>query len=204
MRKKLAVKPSDYFEALCLSGEDADRLSQSGQYDEAARAYLALIRRMEKSNFIDSYILSKCVLGLLLNCVLQEDYLSAHEIITSEDDSYYGIGVALLETGDLSENDRIIYFQICALLHALSVDDLEEAAEHVDELCSIVCEWVRAKNPAFLGHAVQNWRQLLIELHGQKLPAKKVKSLQSFYSEKLPRTSKDFKFLSPSKWEDSF
>ena len=68
------------FEDYCIQGDRADDLYKKKDFDKAEKEYHTMLKTMHGSGEIDSYIVSKITLGLLLTYIKKEEYDKAFEI----------------------------------------------------------------------------------------------------------------------------
>jgi hypothetical protein len=159
------------FEALCRSGESADRLCGEGRHAEAEQAYLELFKRIRDGEEIDSFLVAKVTLGLILTRLRAGKLQAAFDVWTQDPgESLLGLGVQFIEDGQVSAHDALVYDLVCAYFHSLSGEDPEGAAEAVLYYMTRVCAYAERRDSRLLPLVVVNWRQYLRELHGEHAP----------------------------------
>ncbi len=167
------------YKEFCVTGMKADALYNDSRYREAQAMYQRLLRDVERSGNLDSFLVSKITLGLLLTHVRMGQFQEAVAIWTANlDESLYGIGIYGLEHAQCSVHDLICYDFVCAYLHSLTASDKQEAAKAVNQYMSRVCEQLQETGETeYLKTAVSNWKQHLNEIFGSRLPMDVASSL---------------------------
>lgn len=162
------------FKFICTEGQKADHLYQEGRYREAQRCYLDLIGKIEETDQVDSYLVSKITLGLMLTHIKSGDFARAFSIWNSHiDSSLFGIGIYGLENAQTNIEDMICYDFICAYLHSVSDAPKYEAGAAVNVYMSRVCEHgFETKNTELVRKAINNWKQHLNEIFQGTIPHK--------------------------------
>ena len=166
------------FKIVCTEGEKADQLYKAGRFREAQRAYLDLIGKIEETEHVDSYLVAKITLGLMLTHIKSGDLQRAFSIWNSHiDSSLFGIGIYGLENAQTNVDDMICYDFVCAYLHSVSESPKYECASAINTYMSRVCEHGFELNDSELVRkAINNWKLHLSEVfkgsipHGYALP----------------------------------
>jgi hypothetical protein len=194
------------FAEQCALGEQADALLAAGRHADARAAYESLSAKIEESKRVDSFIVSKVALGLLLTRIEQGDLQGAHSLWLSslEDDRGHGvlgIGIHGLETGQTSVHDLMVYFLISAYMHSLSSDP-KAALVGVNDFMKRVMQYAFEEDPELLPLALNNWRLHLKEVfNGEEVPARASHlwmEAQLRYGKKVPEAP--IAFPKPSRW----
>ncbi|MCM2282506.1 MAG: hypothetical protein NDI61_11750 [Bdellovibrionaceae bacterium] len=167
------------FQKFCKVGQEADALFHLGRYREAHVGYARLLQEIENSRLVDSYLLSKITLGLLMTHIKLGEYPQAFAIWNSTaEDSLFGLGIYGLEHAQTSVQDMICYDFVCAFLHSLSAGDKDDAATAVNQYMSRICEhFFDLSDEPMLRLAISNWKQHLKEIFGSSLPHASAKPL---------------------------
>ena len=154
------------FDRHCAAGERADALLASGDLDAARAAYDDLLDDIRASGTVDSFVMAKLTLGVLLLELERGDIGAAHGVwISRLDDSLYGLGIYALERGHTSVHDLIAYLMVSAFLHSRSLGDREAAADAVHDLMGRVTRYAAEEDSSLLTIALSNWRRHLDEVH---------------------------------------
>jgi len=195
---------TDLVEKLCILGNEANKLFASGFYKDATKKYLEIITRLEQAEKVDSYIVSKSVLGLLMTAIKAQDFEKAVEIWTThQEDSVYAVGIYGLENAQTSVHDMFIYDFICAYLHSLSENTARESAKAINLYMSRVCEHAfELKDQNLIRLALSNWKQHLREVFAHSIPHEMAATLIKYekkFGEVVPLSAIDFPKL--SKWQ---
>lgn len=159
------------FDELCKEGDAADALLNEQRFPEAERAYQNVLAQAKDSGVLDSFIVSKVALGLLMCMLGQSRDAEAHALWTKElKDGPLGMGIWGLENGQTSTHDLIVYFLVSAYLHSLSTDP-ESALSSVDDLMHRVSGYALEDDNSFLPILINNWNRHLEEIfEGQDIP----------------------------------
>lgn len=167
------------FKKFCTAGQEADRYFQEGRYREAHAGYARLLHEIETSRLVDSYLLSKITLGLLMSHIKLGEYPKAFVIWNSNlEDSLFGLGIYGLEHAQTSVHDMICYDFVCAFLHSLSDGDKDDSAAAVNQYMSRICEHLfDSGDEKTLRQAISNWKQHLKEIFPSSLPHHAAKPL---------------------------
>lgn len=188
-------------EKLCDIGNEANKLFASGFYKEAEKKYLEIIALIRKSKKMDSYIVSKSVLGLLLTAIKSQNFDRAITIwVKHSADSIFAVGISGLENAQTSVHDMLVYDFICAYLHSVSVNKAQSSAKAVNLYMSRVCEHaIGAGDKNTMRLALSNWKQHLREVFEQSIPHGSAAELIKFekkFGEAAPLSAIDFPKLS--------
>lgn len=190
---------------LCLRGNQADALYNEGRYREALVAYTRLLKEMEKSGTVDSYLVAKATLAVLLTQIRLGQLQEAVSVWTAQmEDSLFGIGIYGIEHAQTTVHDLICYDFICAYLHTVTAANKDEASEAVNQYMSRICEYlIEQDEKEMLRLALSNWKQHLNEIHGSRPPLAFVKPLieieKAFFGE--PVRLQSIGFPQPADWE---
>jgi hypothetical protein len=160
------------FKFICNEGQKADHLYEEGRYREAQKAYLALVGKIEETDHVDSYLVSKITLGLMLTHIKSGDLQRAFSIWNSHiDSSLFGIGIYGLENAQTNIEDMICYDFLCAYLHSISDAPKYECASAINTYMSRVCEYgFEQKDSEMLKGAINNWKLHLNEVFKGTIP----------------------------------
>jgi len=191
-------------EKLCHIGNEANKLYTSGFFSEAERKYFEILSSLEQSKKIDSYIVSKAVLGLLLTSIKSQNFERAITLWTNHgENSIFAVGISGLENAQTSVHDMFIYDFICAYLHSVSVNKPGESAKAVNLYMSRVCQHAfEIKDQKMIRLALSNWKQHLREVFDRPVPHDYAAELIRFekkYGEVVPLMTIDFPKL--TSWE---
>ncbi len=196
-------------EKLCEIGNEANKLFASGFYKEAEKKYLEIITKLEKSKQMDSYIVSKSVLGLLITAVKSQNFeRAAHIWVNHSADSVFSIGIAGLENAQTSVHDMLVYDFVCAYLHTVTDSKPQHAAKAVNLYLSRVCEHaLELKDEKLMKLALSNWKQHLREIYSSSLPhgvATELIRFEKKFGKVVSLSTIDFPKLSNWKKPDDF
>lgn len=190
---------------LCTRGNQADVLYKEGRYREALNAYGRLIKEMEKSGTVDSYLVAKATLAILLTQIRLGQLQEAVSVWTAQmEDSLFGIGIYGIEHAQTTVHDLICYDFVCAYLHTVTASDKDEAAGAVNQYMSRICEFlVEQDDKQMLRLALSNWKQHLNEIYGSRPPLAAVQSLidleRALFASPVPLQAIGFPL--PADWE---
>lgn len=139
--------------ALAALGQRADRLLTLGQLALAEVLYGVINNVLYAHGQAHAYLFSKLSLGFMLLRARQGNAQAAYEIWMKEPpDMPFGVGVELLEQGQVSPRDYAIYRLVCAWLYALGPTP-EVALERMDETMDQICRQAPAElQAAILDH----------------------------------------------------
>lgn len=152
------------FEELCKQGDAADALLAQKDYVQAQSAYEDILDAAIESGVLDSFIVSKIALGLLLSLLGQKRDGAAHELWTKDiEDGPMGMGIWGLENGQTSTHDLIVYFLASSYLHSLSTD-ADGALTGVNDLMGRVSGYAQEEDESMLPLVVHNWNLHLAEI----------------------------------------
>jgi hypothetical protein len=170
------------FEAICSKGQKADRLYSQGRFNEAQKAYTALLGEMEHASQIDSYLIGKVTLGVILCHIKTGQLQKAITVWNSTlEDSLFGIGIYGLENAQTSLPDMLTYDFVCAYLHSVADATPDESGHAVTQYMSRVCEHaIEAGNRDLCRMALNNWKQHLREIFTTSIPFAFAKPLIEF------------------------
>jgi hypothetical protein len=192
---------------LCEMGDAADRLYLEGDYEGAEDAYMRLLRQMKSRPSIDSYLMAKLTLGMMLTLIRAGKIQDAFNIWTASLDnesSLFGVGVHGLENGQVSVKDTVLYDFVCSYFHSLSGGDPKEAVEAMNFYMNRICDFAKDKCPELLPVAVANWTIQLQNIFEGPAPAEYLEDYK-YWSRLLGREPKtaegtDVIFPEPSRW----
>jgi hypothetical protein len=193
---------------LCELGEAADQLYLGGDYEGAEDAYMRVLRKMKNQSTIDSYLMSKLTLGMMLTLICSGKIQDAFNIWTAsieKESSLFGIGIHGLENGQVSVKDTMLYDFICAYFHSLSGGDPKEAAEALNFYMNRICDYAKDNDPELLPTALSNW---ILQIHNifEGPPPKTQLEDYEYWAKELGKTETqpDVQFPEPSKWVPEF
>jgi len=191
-----------FFRELCAAGDVADQKLLPSYPKTALAEYKKIFQKMMDSKEVDSFVIAKLTLGMMIAEIKLKNYKGAFDIWTAGEDSMLCVGIRMIENAALSENDTILYLQIEAFLNSLSAGDKPQAARNVNSFAEKVCLYCEEKNRPMLAGAVQNWRKHLNEVFENNIPPEYLTKLAAFEA-RLPGTpaASEFRMLAPSKWE---
>lgn len=160
------------FKFVCTEGQKADQLYKEGRYREAQRSYLDLIGKIEETDQVDSYLLAKITLGLMLTHIKSGEVQKAFSIWNSHiDSSLFGIGIYGLENAQTNIDDMICYDFVCAYLHSVSESPKYECASAINTYMSRVCEHgFEQSDSELVRKAINNWKLHLAEVFKGSIP----------------------------------
>ncbi|MCK5682636.1 hypothetical protein KAJ27_00885 [bacterium] len=187
------------FNELCKLGNEADSAYNKGNLSPAFENYNQILGTMLEIGDIDSFLVSKGTLGILLSFIMAKQLKEANQIWTTDQDSLYWIGIDGLENGQVSINDTILYMQVCAYLNAHSEGKSEKRADKVSSLYYRICQFtdhVFADKKAVM---ITNWFLLLKGIFPEKIPEKYNDMIDSIECDDVSE-SECVVFLEPSKW----
>ena len=152
-------------------GTAADRLLLEKDYATAQAQYYGLLGDIQESKTVDSFLVGKAVLGLLLTKIGQKDSLGAGEIWQSSmnDGTIIGIGINSLEQGQCNTRDAIIYLMASANLYSwCETTDISATQRTIDSMMVDVLGFAVKKHRSWIPKILSNWRIHLSNLHGDK------------------------------------
>lgn len=196
-------------EKLCDIGNEANKLFASGFYKEAEKKYLEIMATLNSSKKMDSYIVSKSVLGLLITAIKSQNFERASHIwVNHSAESFFAVGIAGLENAQTSVHDMLVYDFICAYLHSLSANKPQHAAISVNLYMSRVCEHaLELKDQNLMKLALSNWKQHLREIFDSSLPhgiATELIKFERKFGKVVPLSTIDFPKLTAWQKPDDF
>ncbi len=196
-------------EKLCGIGNEANKLFTSGFYKEAEKKYGEILSLLQKSKKMDTYIVSKSVLGLLLASIKSQNFERAITIwVKHSANSIFAVGISGLENAQTSVHDMLVYDFACAYLHSLSAGKPQSSAKAVNLYMSRVCEHaLELKDQKMMKLALSNWKQHLREIFDHSLPHGAAQELIKFekkFGEVVPLATIDFPKLSVWQRPDDF
>ena len=170
------------FDSICTRGEKADQLYSQGRYAEALKGYTGLLNDMENDSQIDSYLIGKVTLGVILTHIKMGQLQKAITVWNSTlEDSLFGIGIYGLESAQSTLHDILTYDFICAYLHSVADATPDESGHAVTQYMSRVCEHaMEAGNRDLCRMALNNWKQHLREIFKTSIPFAYAKPLIDF------------------------
>jgi hypothetical protein len=188
------------FEEQCRLGEQADALVGKGELEAGEKVFTELLGRVLEDKKLDSFIMAKLVLGLLLCLLRQARVQDAFEIWKSslDDGTPIGIGVYALEQGQTSVHDLMVYFFLSGFLHSMSTD-AEAAVPAVNDLMARICNYGFEEDEKVLPVALNNWRLHLLELgDGKELASPERRDMLERYGREVEEGP--LMFPGPSRW----
>ncbi len=196
-------------EKLCDVGNEANKLFASGFYKEAEKKFLEIMTTLERSKKMDSYIVSKSVLGLLVTAVKSQSFERATNIwVNHSAESFFAVGISGLENAQTSVHDMLVYDFICAYLHTLTAAKPQHAAKAVNLYLSRICEHaLEMKDQGLMKMALSNWKQHLREIFDSSLPhgiATELIKFERKFGKVVPLATIDFPKLSSWQKPDDF
>ncbi len=192
----------ELFKKLCRKGETADRKLLSEDPKRAYEEYEEILEKMLELKEVDTFLMSKTVLSMMLALIRLETYAEAHALWAAGEDDIRSIGIKSIEDGGVSESDTILYLQISAFLHSLSSGTKKQIVTAIDDTCKQVCEYLLEQDPKMLPSAIRNWRLHLMEVYDGPIPEQSQKQLLSFEKKvKSKDESSSLRFLEPSEWK---
>ncbi len=188
----------------CEIGQQADEALRAGRTKEALLAYQGIIKKVEDSGELDSYLLAKVTLGALRAHTKLANFKEAIEIWNADiEESLWGIGIYALENAQTRIEDLIVYDMICAFLHTMIDGSREQATKAVNLYLSRVCEYAEeTAEKALMVQALANWKAHLKEIHQGTIPQSAAMELIHFeraFGETVKSRQIDFPL--PSPWE---
>jgi len=191
------------FEDYCIQGDRADDLYKKKDFDKAEKEYHAMLKTMHGSGEIDSYIVSKITLGLLLTYIKKGEYDKAFEIWNSDPESnIFGIGVmGLGETFQVSMNDSMVYYFVYTFLYTLLDEEPSERADRIAEIMIMIINYAKDNDENILPQAISNWKQFLTSVFDVFIPQQYTDQITEIETE-LGATYPliDIDFPNPSEW----
>lgn len=188
------------FKELCKLGNEADLEYSKGRIEEAFESYNQIIGTMLEVGSIDSFLLSKATLGILLSFIMVKQIDEAMKIWTFGQESLYWIGIDGLENGQVSVRDTILYMQICAYLHSHSEDPAEVKAQKTSEIYMRISKFIEFEMPDWKNIMLSNWKLLLYNMFEGKIPDDHIARMSRFTTGEI-ELKKSVVFLQPSPWE---
>lgn len=144
-------------------GEEADRLYEEGLYDEARKNYQEIINLVIESRAVDVFVISKCVLGLMISMLKEDSLEEAFKIWGSKPDSTLGIGIYGLENGQVNGYDAALYAMVSGVFYAIAAGDPRRNSEQVDACMKAACSFYQKnEHQKELELAVNNWKRCLL------------------------------------------
>jgi hypothetical protein len=153
---------------------------------------------------IDTYLMAKATLGVMLAYVQLGEFQEAHSIWTCGDESHWRIGTLSIDEGALSVSDTILYMQLTAFLHSLSAGDKGQATVAVNTVCNTLCNYYQENEPDLLSEMLNQWRLYLGEIYEKKVPPEAQQELRTFSAQAgvKPSGYGKLKFIRfPESWE---
>ncbi len=200
---------NEIIEKFCRMGDEANKLFSSGFYKDAEKKFAEIISKLEAEKKIDSYLISKSVLGLLISAIKNQEFEKALEIWNNHpEDSIYAVGIYGLENAQTSVHDMFIYDFICAYLHSLSHNKPKNSAHAINLYMSRICQHAsHLKDQKMMRLALSNWKQHLKEVFAQSIPHELAAPLIKFekkYGEVVALMAIDFPKLAAWEKPDDF
>jgi len=167
---------------LCRRGEQSNEWLKQGRFREAQGHLLKILKELDGVERLDSFILAKTTLALLLTHIKLGEFQKAFSLWNSQSqESIAGLGIYALEHAQTGIEDLICYDFACAYLHSLSAEERITSARAVNQYMSRICEHYRdSENHEGLLLALSNWKQHLREIFGLSLPHDIAKPLIEF------------------------
>lgn len=149
---------------------------------ECRNFYLANFQKyLEESQELDGYLLEKLALSMMLNYIMANQSGEAMMIWNPDEsvepESWTGFlaqGAGLIESQPcLSDNDMMLYFQICTFLHSsnrVAGRSPEEKAEAVDRQMGVAFEHYFNQGYPRLPTVMASWLYLLRKIFDQSPP----------------------------------
>ena len=169
----------------CRQGEKADSLYINGKFDKAEKEYHSLLKEMHGSGTIDTFVVSKITLGLLLTYIKKEEFSKAFEIWTSDPEkNIFGIGImGLGETFQVALHDTMVYYAACAYMYTLIEDEPKNIAEEIAALMESIISYAREKEPEMLPQIISNWKSHLRDIFNIFIPTEYTKPISAIEKE---------------------
>jgi hypothetical protein len=163
---------NELIQKLCSKGDEAHKLFSSGFYKNAEKKFYEILKEIEHEKKVDSYVVSKAVLGLLLSSIKLQNFEKALEIWNNHaEDSVYAIGIYGLENAQTAVHDMFVYDFVCAYLHSLSHNTPKNSAQAINLYMSRICQHAtQAKDQKLMRLAISNWKQHLREVFPHSIP----------------------------------
>ena len=196
-------------EKFCLTGNDGNKLFMSGFYKDADKKFSEILTSLEKEKKVDSYLISKSILGLLISAIKSQNFSKALEIwVNHSEDSIYAVGIYGLENAQTSVQDMFLYDFLCAYLHSISHAKPKNSAHAINLYMSRVCAHAaEANDKKMMRLALSNWKQHLREVFPESIPHELASPLIKFekkFGEAVTLMAIDFPRLSDWKKPDDF
>ncbi len=188
------------FDELCKLGNEADIEFRKGKLEPAFEKYNQILGTMLEIGEIDSFLVSKGTLGILLSLIMSKQLVEAHRIWGTDQDSLYWIGIDGLENGQVSVHDTILYMQICAYLNAHSNEKIEKKADLVSSIYHRICKFSNFELSDWKPVMVKNWNLLLKGIFQNKIPEKYCDMIDSIECDEILENN-SVVFLKSSLWE---
>ena len=192
------------FDDFCSDGNEADALLLQQQFAPAQAAYYDLLERAHAASVLDSFLLAKATLSLLLTHVRAEDIAGAHKLWTAPEGSLLGQGIHFLETGQTSVDDLMLYFLISAHLQSFGTDR-QAALSGVQDQISRVARYAQQEAPALLPTVIGNWRahlEQIFEMPLAQVPPEACRAHKEFAASVGPlNIPAELSFPRPSPWQ---
>jgi len=188
----------------CEMGQKADEALKGGRTKEALLAYQNIIKKVEDSGELDSYLLAKVTLGALRAHTKLANFKEAIDIWNAHmDESLWGIGIYALENAQTRIEDLVVYDMLCAFLHTMIDGSRDQSAKAVNLYMSRVCEYAEETGErALMVQALANWKAHLKEIYQGSIPQPVAAELIHFeraFGETVKPRQIDFPL--PSAWE---
>ncbi len=156
------------FQELCRAGERADQLLGRDQGGPSEQAYRRILQRMLSARAVDTYLLAKLTLGIIMCRLLAGDMPTAHQIwlgrAPGKDGDFLRLGVQEMESGVCSVQDTLIYQMVGAFFHACN-PDLKVARESVNQIMSGVYEASAQHMPDVRDGVLGHWKYCLLRIY---------------------------------------
>ena len=166
--------PDPEFARYSRQGEATDELLLAGRLHAAREGRVQLLNAMRSTGKLDGFLLAKIALAEMHTMLLAGDVSGAGQLWTGSDkpQDLLETGIKLVETGQTSLQDLMLYRQMEAYLHSLNSDSTR-ALPAVNGVMSTVFRYFQEfPNRWQQALTLRNWRMHLAEVFdGQPVPA---------------------------------
>lgn len=150
------------FNAYCERGSSGDQLLELEQFEPALGIYRSLVEDMFAAKLVDSFVLAKCTLGVLLALALKGDQDEACTLWVKNQAEPgtadpYALGVSFLEQGQCSLFDRLIFTSLAGFFHSMSTGDRAQAVAGIRSQCAPIFERALQREPRLVPYLLSNW-----------------------------------------------
>ncbi len=188
--------------AFCRRGEELDRRILAGQYFEAYRGAQALCKEILETKKVHGFLLVKLALTMLLAETLRGNTRSAGAIWTCQADPLTNAGIKLLENGQASDSDLLLYRELEGYLHSVGGDP-QRALSGVNQTMPVLLQSCAKGDPVYdrQGYLLSNWMIHLMEVFEGPPPAEALADWNSWQARYgRPVEAKALFFRAPSPW----